>query len=60
MDACVRACVLAYMVICSQFASDPALFDVYHAGFRESVCAWPSNPVDVITARLVCAYLDSR
>ena len=35
-----------------RFQKDPALFDVYHAGFREQVGAWPANPVDLIIKRL--------
>jgi len=29
------------------FQKDPALFEIYHAGFREQVEKWPINPVDV-------------
>lgn len=28
------------------FQSDPALFDVYHQGFREQADKWPVNPLD--------------
>ena len=35
-----------------QFQEDPALFDVYHSGFRASMEAWPANPVDLIIKRL--------
>jgi SAM-dependent methyltransferase len=41
-----------------QFQEDPALFDVYHSGFREQVEAWPVNPVDIILKRL--ARLEQR
>jgi len=30
----------------SLFASNPDMFDQYHAGFRQQVAVWPENPVD--------------
>jgi len=30
----------------SLFASNPDMFDEYHAGFRQQVAVWPENPVD--------------
>jgi ribosomal RNA-processing protein 8 len=31
-------------------AAQPELFDAYHAGFREQVRRWPSNPLDDLIA----------
>ncbi|EDO41737.1 predicted protein, partial [Nematostella vectensis] len=32
----------------TMFSAEPALFDVYHRGFRTQVEHWPVNPVNVI------------
>ena len=34
------------------FAEDPALFDVYHEGFRHQVESWPVHPLDLIIEEL--------
>ncbi|XP_010248648.1 PREDICTED: ribosomal RNA-processing protein 8 isoform X2 [Nelumbo nucifera] len=31
------------------FQEDPALFDVYHAGYQEQMSHWPEQPVNIIT-----------
>ena len=30
------------------FKKDPALFDIYHEGFREQASHWPDNPLSII------------
>lgn len=34
------------------FASNPEMFEDYHAGFRQQVAVWPENPVDTFIATL--------
>lgn len=36
----------------TQFSKDPALFDVYHEGFRSQCSSWPTNPLDLIIKEL--------
>ncbi|GMF48006.1 unnamed protein product [Phytophthora fragariaefolia] len=38
----------------STFQSDPALFDVYHHGFREMADKWPTNPLDTFIDYVKC------
>lgn len=34
------------------FDQDPAMFEDYHAGFRQQVSVWPENPVDKFVAEI--------
>ncbi len=34
------------------FDQDPAMFEDYHAGFRQQVSSWPENPVDKFVAEV--------
>ncbi|KAK5167145.1 25S rRNA (adenine645-N1)-methyltransferase [Saxophila tyrrhenica] len=34
------------------FDQDPAMFDDYHAGFRQQVSVWPENPLDTFIAEV--------
>ena len=34
------------------FSQDPAMFEDYHAGFRQQVSVWPENPVDRFIAEI--------
>lgn len=38
------------------FQDDPALFDVYHQGFREQADKWPVNPLDTFIDYIKYAY----
>lgn len=36
----------------SRYQADPALFEIYHRGYREQVAKWPENPLTAILAWL--------
>ena len=40
----------------AKFQSEPALFNVYHQGFREQASRWPHNPLDSIIAWIRSKY----